>query len=114
MEDFPGNYTDFRVYEDSNIQEKREASEAEPKIKRDWKQDTGPAKLSYNEQKEYNKLENEIANLEKERETLQNKFATENWDGEEIDKQSIKLQEIIDSIEAKEERWFELSAKMEG
>ncbi|HBC04544.1 MAG TPA: ABC transporter [Aequorivita sp.] len=114
VEDFPGNYTDFRVYEDSNIQEKREASEAAPKIKRDWKQDTGPAKLSYNEQKEYNKLENEIANLEKERETLQNKFATENWDGEEIDKQSIKLQEIIDSIEAKEERWFELSAKMEG
>ena len=59
-------------------------------------------------------LEKEIANLEKEREALQNKFATENWDGEEIDKQSIKLQEIMDKIEAKEERWFELSAKMEG
>jgi ATP-binding cassette subfamily F protein uup len=114
VEDFPGNYTDFRVYEDSNIQEKREASEAAPKVKKDWKQDSSPAKLSYNEQKEYQKLEKEIANLEKERETLQNKFATENWDGEEIDKQSIKLQEIIDSIEAKEERWFELSAKMEG
>ena len=51
--------------------------------------------------------------MEIERETLQNKFATENWSGEEIDKQSRKLQEIIDTIEAKEERWFELSAKME-
>lgn len=114
VEDFPGNYTDFRVYEDSNIQEKREASEAAPKVKKDWKQDSTPAKLSYNEQKEYQKLEKEIATLEVERETLQNKFATENWDGEEIDKQSIKLQEIMDKIEAKEERWFELSAKMEG
>ena len=70
--------------------------------------------LNYNEQKEYNKLEKEIANLEKSREELQNKFATENWDGAEIDKQSIKLQEIMDTIAAKEERWFELSAKMEG
>lgn len=113
VEDFPGNYSDFRAYEDSNIQEKREASEATPKVKKDWKQDSSPAKLNYNEQKEYNKLEKEIANLEKSREELQNKFATENWDGAEIDKQSIKLQEIMDTIAAKEERWFELSAKME-
>ncbi|MEM0518651.1 MULTISPECIES: ABC-F family ATP-binding cassette domain-containing protein [Aequorivita] len=113
IEDFPGNYSDFRAYEDSNIQEKREASESAPKVKKDWKQDASPVKLTYNEQKEYNKLEKEIANLEKNREELQNKFATENWDGPEIDKQSIKLQEIIDTIEAKEERWFELSAKME-
>ncbi len=59
-------------------------------------------------------LEKEIANLEKSREKLQNKFATENWDGVEIDKQSIKLQEIMDQIETKTERWFELSGKMEG
>ncbi|WP_347372888.1 ABC-F family ATP-binding cassette domain-containing protein [Aequorivita sp. Q41] len=112
VEDFPGNYSDFRAYEDSNIQERREASEAAPKEKKDWKQDANAVKLSYNEQKEYNKLEKEIANLEKDREALQNKFATENWDGTEIDKQSIKLQELIDKIESKTERWFELSAKM--
>ncbi len=112
VEDFPGNYSDFRAYEDSNIQERREASEAAPKEKKDWKQDANAVKLSYNEQKEYNKLEKEIANLEKDREALQNKFATENWDGAEIDKQSIKLQELIDKIESKTERWFELSAKM--
>jgi ATP-binding cassette subfamily F protein uup len=113
VDDFPGNYTDFRVYEDSKVQEKRKVSEAAPKAKKDWKQDTNTVKLSYNEQKEYNKLEREIAKLEKEREELQNKFATENWDGAEIDKQSIKLQDIMDTIEAKTERWFELSAKME-
>ncbi|MAP79630.1 MAG: ABC transporter [Aequorivita sp.] len=113
VEDFPGNYSDFRAYEDSNIQEKREASESAPKSKKDWKQESNAGKLSYNEQKEYNKLEKEIAKLEKERETLQNKFATENWDGAEIDKQSVKLQEITDKIDEKTERWFELSAKME-
>src|SRR5690554_624996 len=113
VEDFPGNYTDFRTYEDSNIQEKREASEAATKVKKDWKKDKPKAKLSYNEQKEYKNIEKEIAKLEKEKEILQNKFGTENWDGEEIDKQSIKLQEIIDKIDEKTERWFELSAKLE-
>lgn len=113
VEDFPGNYSDYRVYEDSNIQEKRETAAEAPKPKNDWKADASKAKLSYNEQKEYQKLEKEIANLELEREALQNKFATENWNGTEIDKQSIKLQQIMDTLAAKEERWFELSAKME-
>jgi ATP-binding cassette subfamily F protein uup len=113
IEDFPGNYTDYRVYEDSNLQEKREGAAEAPKAKNEWKSDSSKAKLSYNEQKEFQKLEKEIATLEKDREDLQNKFATENWDGPEIDKQSIKLQQIMDTLAAKEERWFELSAKME-
>ena len=111
IEDFPGNYSDFRSYEDSAPKEKVETSESKPK--NHWKTDTSKAKLSYNEQKEYNKLEKEIAKLETERETLQNLFATENWDGAEIDKQSQKLQELMDKIDEKTERWFELSAKME-
>jgi len=113
IEDFPGNYSDFRTYEDSQVIEKREASAAASKAKVDWKEDKPKAKLSYNEQKEYKNIEKEIAKLEKEKEILQNKFGTENWDGEEIDKQSIKLQEIIDKIDEKTERWFELSAKLE-
>ena len=112
VEDFPGNYSDFRIYEDSQVAEKREASNA-PKAKTEWKDDKPKVKLSYNEQKEYKNIEKDIAKLEKSRETLQNKFATEGWGGEEIDKQSIKLQEIIDEIDAKTERWFELSAKLE-
>ncbi|MDC8006272.1 ABC-F family ATP-binding cassette domain-containing protein [Aureisphaera galaxeae] len=108
--DFPGNYSDFRVYEDSAPKEKEETTS---KPKKDWKVDHSKAKLSYNEQKEYNRLEKDIAKLESQKEELQNKFATENWDGDEINKQSQRLKEIIDQIEEKTERWFELSAKME-
>lgn len=111
IEDFPGNYSDFRIYEDSTPKEKA-VEEAKPK--NDWKANNDKVKLSYNEQKEYGKIEKEIAKLEKERDTLQNKFATENWDGDEIDKQSIKLQEIIDKINAKTERYFELMEKLEA
>ena len=113
VEDFPGNYSDFRVYEDSKPTEKKQETDANAKAKNDWKQDKTNVKLSYNEQKEYGKLEKEIAKLEKDREELQNKFATENWDGAEIDKQSQKLQEIIDKIDVKTERYFELMGKME-
>lgn len=112
IEDFPGNYSDFRTYEDSNIKEKITPTE-EKEPKKNWKKDTQKTKLSYNEQKEYQKLEKEIVKLEIQRETLQNKFATENWDGAEINKQSIKLQELIDTLESKTERWFELSTMME-
>jgi len=112
IEDFPGNYSDFRIYEDSQPTEKKQV-EISSKTKSDWKDEKPKAKLTYNEQKEYNKIEKEIANLEEKKEALQNKFATENWDGPEIDKQSIKLQEIMDAIDEKTERWFELSAKVE-
>ncbi len=113
VDDFPGNYSDFRIYEDSQPAEKKE-TETDSKTKSEWKEEKPKAKLSYNEQKEYNKLEKEIADLEKDLENLQNKFASENWEGPEIDKQSIKLQKIIDTIDKKTERWFELSAKIES
>ncbi|MCW5519206.1 ABC-F family ATP-binding cassette domain-containing protein [Aureitalea sp. L0-47] len=112
--DFPGNYSDFRTYYGTSLPSAESEEDAIPKKKNSWKGEETKVKLSYNEQKEFQKLEREIQKLEKEKELLQNKFATEGWDGEEIDKQSQLLQQLIDSIEEKTERWFELSAKMEG
>jgi len=110
--DFPGNYSDYRTYEDSKISEKRDA--ASPKTeKKNWKTATTKTKLGYQEQKEYNRLERDIAKLERDRDSLQEKFATENWDQEQINKQSKTLQDIIDGLSEKEMRWFELSEKME-
>lgn len=113
IQDFPGNYSDYRTYEDSKVIEQRAASAEATSEKKNWKEPAETTKLSYQEQKEHSKLEKEIATLEKKRETLQNLFATESWDGDEIDKQSKKLQDIIDSIAEKEMRWFELSEKLE-
>lgn len=111
IDDFPGNYSDFRIYEDSQPAKKEENTISEAKT--NWLSEKPKVKLSYNEQKEFKNLEKEIQKLEAERDSLQNKFATENWDGQEIDKQSVKLQEIIEKIDEKTERWFELSVKME-
>ncbi|MBE7639795.1 ATP-binding cassette domain-containing protein [Salegentibacter sp. BLCTC] len=112
IQDFPGNYTDYREYENSAIAEAREESSETESTKKDWKKTSSGTKLSYNEQKEFGKLEKEIAKLEKQKEKFQQKFL-ENLNPDEIKENSIKLQEIDDAIETKTERWFELGAKME-
>ena len=111
IEDFPGNYSDFRTYEESTPNDV--ADKKESKSKSDWKNPpTENQKLSYNEQKEYKKLEREIAKFEKEKEKIQQEFLKD-LNEEEIKNKSIELQKINKAIEEKTEKWFELSAKME-
>jgi ATP-binding cassette subfamily F protein uup len=114
IEDFPGNYSDFRTYEDSKPSESKTISDDTNANKDNWKAQDTKSKLSYNEQKEHAKLEREVAKLEREKETLESKFATEAWNPEEIQKQSVILQQLIQNLEKKTERWFLLSDKMEN
>ena len=110
IEDFPGNYSDYRTYEDSMVQE---AALDAKKEKKQWKKDSKTSNLTYNEQKEYNNLESKISALEYDKNALEEKFHDENLTPEEIEKLSIKLQKIMEEIEEKEMRWFELGSKLE-
>ncbi|MCY2687839.1 ABC-F family ATP-binding cassette domain-containing protein [Salinimicrobium sp. TH3] len=113
IEDFPGNYTDYREYEASTEAAPAEKTETSTD-KKSWKKESNTsAGLNYNEQKEYNKLEKEIHNLEKKKEEVQKKFL-QDLSPEEIEKSSVELSRIEDEIEKKTERWFELGAKMES
>lgn len=116
IEDFPGNYTDYRVYETSKIAEEREnkVNVSEKLEKTHWKEKDTSGKLSYMEQREYKQLEKDIQKLEEQKEVLQNKFTNPDLSGDEINQLSIELKEISDTIEEKTERWFELSAILEG
>ena len=110
IDDFPGNYSDYRAYEESAVQETYNASSDQKKQNNDWKANIKSENgLSFNEQKEYNKLEKEIKNLENSRDSLQNRFATASLNPEEIKKLSIELSEISEQIDVKTERWFALS-----
>lgn len=109
IEDFPGNYSDFRAYEDSSDPTEKTTK----KEKTDWKDPGAKAKLSYNEQKEYKALERDIAKFEREKKQLEAAFATADWDMDKINEESLKLQQIITTLEEKTERWFKLSMKLE-
>ncbi|WP_299105863.1 ABC-F family ATP-binding cassette domain-containing protein [uncultured Tenacibaculum sp.] len=110
IENFPGNYTDFRAYEDSKVSEpKTEKKVVEKKEKAPQK-----GKLSYNEKREFGVLEIDIEKLQKKKVQLEAQFTNGEIPMEEINDKSIELQQIIESLEEKEERWFELSMKLEG
>jgi ATP-binding cassette subfamily F protein uup len=115
IDDFPGNYSDYRAYEESAVQEMYNASSDQKKQNNDWKATNKSENgLSFNEQKEYNKLEKEIKNFEKSRDSLQNRFSTATLNPEEIKTLSIKLSEISEQIDVKTERWFVLSDRKDS
>ncbi|MDO5981651.1 ribosomal protection-like ABC-F family protein [Flavivirga spongiicola] len=110
IEDFPGNYTDYRVYEDS--QPVISNTQEDKKDKNAWKKnDTN--KLSYNEEKELKNIESKLNSLAFDKKELENKFNNPELTQDDINKLSDDLQKIINIIEVKEERWFELSSKLE-
>lgn len=110
IEDFPGNYTDFRVYEDS-----RPAKENASLKKIDTRyKSTRKIKLSYKEKIEYDCIESDIEALESQKSDIEASFTSGHLISDEINELSIKLQGIKTAIEQKEERWFELSSKLEG
>jgi ATP-binding cassette subfamily F protein uup len=114
VQDFPGNYSDYREYEESAPAEPKEETQStdQKDNKKGWKKTSSGSKLSYNEQKEFGKLEKEIARLEKKKEEIQQKFL-QDLSGEKVAENSVELKKMEDQIEEKTERWFELGAKAE-
>ncbi len=107
VENFPGNYSDFRVYEDSKPAEKSVKKLAQATSK------SSKSKLSYSENREFGLLEKDIEILEKKKLAIELAFAEQTLSPEEINKQSEALEEIITQLTHKEERWLELSMKLE-
>jgi len=121
--DFPGNYSDYRVYEGNNLSGIIQVSEAQQinneisasaEIKKSWKEKQHSGNLSYQEQKEHQKLERQISVLEREKKEKEATFNTPDLSPDQINEASKQLQKIITELSEKEERWFELSVKLEG
>ncbi len=111
IEDFPGNYTDYREYEASAPPV--ETSKNQSAGTESQKQNQAN-KLSFNEQKELKNLESKIKSLETDKKLLEQKFGDTSLSTEKINALSEQLQNIMDEIEAKELRWIELSEKLES
>ena len=111
IENFPGNYSDFRAYEDSVEPKKLDSVNTE---KNDWKKSNPTGNLTFNEQKEYQKIEREIKDLEIEKLKIEQLFSDGKLPDDAISSKAKELENIINKIEDREERWFELSAKIEG
>jgi ATP-binding cassette subfamily F protein uup len=70
------------------------------------------SKLSFKEKTEFEKLEKEIPDLEKEKQLLEVKLNNGASDFEKLQEISEKISDIILLLDKKELRWLELSEKM--
>jgi ABC transport system ATP-binding/permease protein len=111
IDDFPGNYSDFRTYEDS-VPKIANTSDKKPE-KKQWRKDNN-SQLSYIEQKELKNIESKLKSLEHDKKQLEAQFSNESLSSEKINELSTQLQNIIETIEEKELRWLELLEKLES
>ncbi|MDB2624789.1 ABC-F family ATP-binding cassette domain-containing protein [Flavobacteriaceae bacterium] len=109
VENFPGNYSDYRTYEDSKPRKKVVKVEKKQAIATPSK-----VKLSFEEKREFGSLEKDIERLVQKKKLIEASFMDEGITQEQVTEKSEELQRVISSLEQKEERWFEISMKLEG
>ena len=109
VENFPGNYSDFRAYDSSATKQVVEKKVVEKIEKKETKN-----AFTFNEKREFGSLESDIEKLQKRKATIEAQFLNVEIEADNIAKKSEELQKTILSLEQKEERWLELSMKLEG
>lgn len=110
IKDFNGTYTEYKHAAKTEQKQINKIASKEVKTKPTVSgNEVEERKLSYFEKKEFNELEGQIKKLEKEKETLEGKFSDTTLTPEDITKMSIRLGEVRNEIEEKENRWLELS-----
>lgn len=122
IQDFPGNYTQYRDW--SRLQEKDEAEKAAAAAKTasnntavndgagTAKRDANfenKRKMSYKEKREYEQLTKEIETLTAEQQKLEEALCSGTLSVDELTEKSKRLPEIKDELDEKEMRWLELS-----
>lgn len=105
IRDIQGNFTDYRS-SGKHKEKPREIKSAKPEVS---KAKSKQKKLSYNEQREFDGLEKEIAALEIEKDTLNEKLSQADQDYSKLVDWGKRLEEVKTMIAEKEDRWLELS-----
>jgi len=118
IRDFPGNYTQYRLWKKE--QEKLPVTgfqlpgkeEAKPTIDDQQPVTGNKRKASFKEKREFELLEKEIAELETERQQIQNQLSDAGAPYERLNLLSKRIGEISNLLNEKEMRWLELSEIM--
>jgi ATP-binding cassette subfamily F protein uup len=112
VRNFPGNYSIYRDYLDEKEKQERQSISVEKKdIIPTKSKAINPNKLTFNEKRELEKLESEIARLEEEKKTLEETMSSGDFNHDEILKQSERYNSIKAELDEKELRWLELCEK---
>jgi ATP-binding cassette subfamily F protein uup len=112
VSDFPGNYTIYR----NDFLEKQAKKQALEKAQKQVKKQTHKTptqqekrKFTFSEKREFEQLETEIANLEEEKNNIEELLNSGNLPHEELYQKSMELEKTKTLLDEKEFRWLELS-----
>lgn len=114
IKDYPGNYTQYREYieEEEELEKARKEEKIPASITNNSPEKAESKKLSFNERKEFDTIEGDLAALELQKQTAIEQLSLGSDDHKLIAELSKKVKEISNEIEEKTERWMELSEKV--
>ena len=111
IKDFPGNYGLYQQWLKTNSSKEIAAAKtpAPAPVKETATVARVKSKLSFKEKQEFEKLEKEMADLNKEKDRLTNQLHDSSLNYDEIQKLSNRFTQVTDNLQSKEFRWLELS-----
>ena len=104
IRDFPGNYTDYKIFKEENLQPK--GSKVQPTSTQTALK---PSAQNQEDRKELKKLEKQIQKLEEDKKKITEQFNDGSLASEKIVELSQTLKKIQAELEEKEMLWLELS-----
>ena len=114
IQDFPGNYTQFRDFQKMKSKEEEQqkptknSSPTANESKKDYRNNT-KRKMSFKEKREYEQLSDKIAQLEEEKQKLEEELCSGNLSVDELTEKSKRLPILKDELDELELRWLELA-----
>ena len=108
VQDFPGNYTQYRQWSQLSSQAESKVVPVERKEKPTYRNET-KRKLTYKEKTEFEQLEKDIAALETEQAEIEAQLSSGTLSVAEITEKSKRLPMLKDELDEKSMRWLELS-----
>ena len=115
IQDFPGNYTQYREW--CRLQPKAVSESSEHKVTTKEVRETAKAtqknggrrKMTYKEKREYEQLTTDLDQLAAEQKALEEALCSGTLSVEQLTEMSKRLPELKDEIDEKEMRWLELA-----
>jgi ATP-binding cassette subfamily F protein uup len=112
VRDFPGNYTQYRLWEKEQDEERKTETPVSKPETPNPKPETAK-RLSYKEKRELEQLQQDIAALEKEKVEVTEKLNSGAVPFDQLQQLSVRISEITTLLDEKELRWLELSEMTE-
>ena len=114
IQDFPGNYTQFREFQKMKSKEEEQQkptknnSKTTNEQKKDYRNNL-KRKMSFKEKHEYEQLSDKIAQLEEEKQQLEEELCSGSLAVDELTEKSKRLPILKEELDTLELRWLELS-----